>query len=145
MMRSSRMLLVIAVGFQNINPALQLVITILFFFRIISLTSMVKDFNATNLNVFSLLEDVFVCGLPQTDTLLMVCRYLSQTGLSYSLPTVEKQGFSQFGLVSKGMIKLLANELVFVYPCITNSTCLHKEIDSNSSLYFSQRGRGRGN
>lgn len=34
--------------------------------------------------------------------------------LSYSLPTMEKEGFSQFGLFSKGMIKLLANELVFI-------------------------------
>ena len=55
-MMNSRILQVIAIVFQNINPALQWVV-ILFF-----LQDHQFDFYATNLNVFILLEGVLICG-----------------------------------------------------------------------------------
>lgn len=83
-----------------------------------------KDLNATNWNVFTLLEGVFICGPAETDSMFMACRYLGQTWAELFITNIEKGGVIQFELFSKGTIKLPANELVFVYPCVTCNACL---------------------
>lgn len=42
-----------------------------------NLITMIKGFNAAYLNVFSLLEDIFIRDPPLTDSMFMACRNLA--------------------------------------------------------------------
>lgn len=53
---------------------------------------MVKGFNAANLNVFSLLEDIFICDPPLTDSMFMACRDLGQTWAKLFITNHGKKG-----------------------------------------------------
>ena len=59
------------------------------------------DCQATNLNVFILLEDVLVCGQLYTDTLFMTCRYLGQLGAELFIINHGKSRIQPIWLFSK--------------------------------------------